>query len=309
MHIGCFVKLGPSSLLVPIALSFFWAGLSVGCNRERRETEQLLTEAAQSYDRLQPRLTELKAALGEMHKDVEDIAAKVPGGAEWRAKYFNADEVVGVLDAKMKWLSGRFESAKHDLKRVEVDGLRDAIAKTEDDMRQVNNVTVELTHEKARLQRVGALLKAPYEHQLSTGYQVKAANDGVESHLIDFIEDANKKADKMTWFDFDRLQFAGDSADLDFQGSISQLQNLAHILAAYPAVKLKIGGFTDNQGADTKLWANRAQAVRKALVQAGVSPERLEAQVYGSQHPVCRDNDSEVCRARNRRISALVTAK
>ena len=306
MHIGS----GSRSGVVLVALSMCWGGVTSGCNREKRETEQLLTETVKSYDQLQPKLTELKAALGGLRKDVEDVAAKIPGGAELRAKYFTADEVVGVLDAKMKWLSSEIESAKHDLKRAEVVSLRDAIARAGDDMVQVSNVTVELTHEKARLQRVAALLKAPYERRLSTGYLVKAATDGVESHLIDFIEDANKKADKTTWFNFDRLLFAGEGADLDLQGSRSQIENVARILTAYPAVRLKIGGYTDNKGAAAaKLSAERARAVGKALIQSGVNPERLEAEGYGSHHPACPANDSEVCRARNRGIAVLVMAK
>jgi outer membrane protein OmpA-like peptidoglycan-associated protein len=219
---------------------------------------------------------------------------------------------VGVLDAKMKWLSGKIESAKHDLQRAEVVSLLDVIAKTGDDMGQVHNVTVELTHERARLQRVAALLKAPYEHLLATGYLVKAAKDGVESHLIEFIEDTNKKADQTTWLDFDRLPFAGESTDLDLQGSRSQIENVARILAAYPTVRLRIGAFADNKGAAAivrKLTAKRAQSVSKTLVQSGVNPERLEAEGYGSQYPICPANDSEVCRARNRRIAARVTTK
>ncbi len=295
-----------------IALSLFWCGVTVGCHRDRKRTEQLLTETVKSYDQLQPELTALKASLGGLRKDVEDIATKVPGGAELRAKYYNADEVAGVLDAKMKWLSDRIESARRDPRMAEVDSLRDAIAKTSDDMGQVSNVLVELTHEKARLERLAALLKAPYERQLSTGYVVKAATDGVESHLIDFIEDANKKIDKADWFDFDRLRFVGDSANLDFRGSLSQLENVARILAAYPAVRLKIGGFTDDRGtaaASKRLSTQRAQAVKKALVQSGANPARLEAQGYGAQHPECPANDSEVCRARNQCIAALITAK
>ena len=287
-------------------------GATVGCNREGRETDQLLIETVKTYDQLQPKLTELKSTLGELRKDVDDLAARVPGGAELRAKCFGADEVVGVLDAKMKWLSGKIELAKRDLKRAEVVKLRNEIATTRDDMGQVGNVAVELTHEKARLQRVGALLKAPYEYQLPTGYLVKAATDGVESHLIDFIKDTNKNANKTTWFDFDRLQFVGEGADLDLQGSKSQIDNVARILAVYPAVRLKIGGFSDNKGSATankNRSAARARAVRKALVQSGVNPERLEAEGYGSQNPVCLANDSEVCRARNCRIAVLVTAK
>lgn len=299
-------------VIVAIAISLSWVGLTVGCNRERREAEQILKETAKSHEQLWPRLAALKASLSGLREEVEDLAAKVPGGAELRSKYFNADEVVGVLDAKMKWLSGEIESAKHDLKRTEVVTLRDAIAKTGDDIGQVSSVIVELAHEKAHLHRIGALLEAPYEHQLSTGYRVKSAKNGVESHLVDFIEDNDKRANKTTWFDFDRLQFEGEGSDLDVQGSRSQIENIAHILAAYPTVRLRIGGYTDNKGASAanrKVSAERAQAVKRVLVQSGVNPERLEAAGYGSKHSVCPASDSEICRARNGRIAALVIAK
>ena len=233
--------------VVLIALSLFWGGMTAGCHQERKKTERLLTETVKSYDQLQPRLTELEATLGGMRKDVEAIAAKVPGGAELRAKYFNADEVTGVLDARMKWLSGKIESAKRNLKKGEVDSLQDTVAKTRDDMGQVSNVLIELTHERARMEGAGRrAFQSPLRTPVSTGYLVKAAANGMESHLIAFLEDANKKVDKTNWFDFDRLQFEGDSADLDFRGSLSQLENVAYILAAYPAVRLKIGGFADN---------------------------------------------------------------
>jgi len=80
-------------LLVAVGLTC--VGVTVGCNREKRATEYLLTEAVNAHAHLQPKLEELKAALGGLQKDVEDLAAAVPGGDELRAKYFGADEVVG----------------------------------------------------------------------------------------------------------------------------------------------------------------------------------------------------------------------
>ncbi len=85
---------------------------------------------------------------------------------------------------------------------------------------------------------------------------------------------------------------------------------MVEILRAYPTVKLKIGGFMDaGPAARTQsVSTNRAEAVRTALIQMGVKPDRLEAQGYGSQHPVCPKNDTEFCRAQNRRIAVQVTA-
>ena len=170
---------GSRSGLVLVAASLVWGGITVGCNRERKKAEHLLAETFQSYLQLQPKLTQLKTRLGELRGDVEELAAKVPGGPELRAKYFSAEEVLGVLDAKMRWLSGEIESARRDLERARVDSLRNAIKQTNDDIRQVSDVAVELTHEEARLKQLAALLKAPYEHRLPTGYWVKAAKDEI----------------------------------------------------------------------------------------------------------------------------------
>jgi outer membrane protein OmpA-like peptidoglycan-associated protein len=306
------MKIGFRSGATLVALSVICSGMTAGCNREKKETAQLLTDTVRSYQELHPKLAELKAALHGLHEDVETLAARVPAGADMRSRYFNADEVLGVLDAKLKWLSGEIENARRDLKKDQVVSLRVAIAQTANDMGQVNKVIVELTHERGRLQQVAALLQAPYERRLPTGYLVKAAKDGVESHLIDFIEDSDKKPDKSSWFDFDRLMFASAGADLDILGSRSQLDNVVQILRAYPDVKLEIGAFTDNKGAvasNKKLSAARAQAVRKVLIASGVNPDRLTAEGYGPRNPVCPANDTEACKARNRRIAALVTAK
>jgi K(+)-stimulated pyrophosphate-energized sodium pump len=75
-------------------------------------------------------------------------------------------------------------------------------------------------------------------------------------------------------------------------------------------VKLRIGGYTDSgPAARTKEQStNRAEAVRTALIQMGVTPGRLEAHGYGAERPVCPANDSEFCRAQNRRIAVQVTA-
>ncbi len=303
------MNVGPRCGVVLIAATLAW-GATLGCHRDKPEAQPALP--IESYEVLKPKVAELQRTLADVHKGTDEIAAEIPGGQDFRAKLLATEEVLGVADARMRWLGGELEAAKTSpKKKEEIAELADQVTKTAADLAQVNTAALELTHEKARLQRVGALLKAPYEEVLSTGYRVKAASSGVEARLIAFIRDPKKKVDKTTWFDFDRLVFITESADIDFPKSRSQLENVVEILKAYPTVKLKIGAFTDAgpPTRNTKLSTDRAQTVRTALIQMGVTPTRLDEEGFGAEHPVCPANDSEFCRAQNRRTAVHVTAK
>lgn len=146
--------------------------------------------------------------------------------------------------------------------------------------------------------------------KLPDGTELNIPRLGIENKLIDFIEDPSRPVDKTTWFDFDRLTFDTGKATLQSSSS-EQLQNIAAILKAYPKVRAKIGGYTDNTGnkqANLALSQYRATNVMHELVQRGIAPARLEAKGYGEEHPVA-DNATEEGRQKNRRISLLVTAK
>jgi OmpA-OmpF porin, OOP family len=133
---------------------------------------------------------------------------------------------------------------------------------------------------------------------------------GVEGKLLAFIKDPARTPDKTSWFDFDRLLFNTGSASLQPQ-STEQLNNIAAILKAYPAVSLTIGGYTDNTGdaaQNVTLSQARADSVVDQLATMGIARDRLTAKGYGDEHPVA-DNSTAEGRALNRRISMLVTAK
>ena len=145
---------------------------------------------------------------------------------------------------------------------------------------------------------------------LPDGSVLTVAPTSIESRLAGFIADSSRMADKTTWFDFDRLRFASNSATL-LPESQDQITNVAKILTAYPSVSVKIGGYTDNVGnaaANKRLSKERAANVRLALIKAGVAPGRLTSEGYGDAHPIA-DNSTEEGRAQNRRISVLVVKK
>jgi K(+)-stimulated pyrophosphate-energized sodium pump len=142
-----------------------------------------------------------------------------------------------------------------------------------------------------------------------TKLNIAATGNPVESSLLDFIK-SDQAVDKETWFNFDRLLFETGSDRLKPE-SQEQLENVAEILKAYPAVNVKVGGYTDNTGDavnNLKLSSDRATSVKKSLTDLGIGSERLESEGYGEEHPVA-SNDSEEGRAQNRRISIRVTKK
>lgn len=146
--------------------------------------------------------------------------------------------------------------------------------------------------------------------RLPNGMELSIPISGTESQVVGFIEDPNRPVNETSWFAFDRVTFEPNSAKLLPQ-SEEQLKDVAGIMAAYPNVRAKIGGFTDNTGnaaANKRLSQQRAESVRQALVHDGVSAERLTAQGYGSAHPVA-SNATEEGRAQNRRIALLITNK
>lgn len=151
---------------------------------------------------------------------------------------------------------------------------------------------------------------ASFSKKLSSGFEIKGNGNGIESSLISFIEDQGKAIDKTTWFNFDNLLFDTGKSTLKAESDV-QITNIAEIMKAFPAVKLKIGGYTDNVGSEAsnmKLSTARANATVAAIVAKGIEASRLEAEGYGPQNPVA-SNDTEEGRAQNRRIAARVTAK
>jgi outer membrane protein OmpA-like peptidoglycan-associated protein len=145
--------------------------------------------------------------------------------------------------------------------------------------------------------------------ELPGGVTLRFPANGTEVKLLSFIQ-GGAPVTKDRWFEFDRLNFETDSAVIRPE-SRDQMRNIATILRAYPATRVKIGGYTDNSGspdANRQLSQARAEAVCDALEGLGVDPSRVQAEGYGDQHPVA-DNNTAEGRAKNRRVAILVTQK
>jgi outer membrane protein OmpA-like peptidoglycan-associated protein len=146
--------------------------------------------------------------------------------------------------------------------------------------------------------------------KLPDGSELNVPSRGVEARLVSYLNDSSAAVSDNTWFDFDRLLFDTGRATLQ-PASQEQLTNIAEILKAYPQVKIRIGGYTDNTGdpaANLQLSQQRADNVMAELTRLGVDPARMNAKGYGDENPVA-DNSTEQGRQRNRRISLRVIEK
>ncbi len=85
------------------------------------------------------------------------------------------------------------------------------------------------------------------------------------------------------------------------------LDTIANALRENPERRVMIEAFTDSQGLDShnlELSARRAGTVRQALVDRGISAQRIEAQGLGEAFPIAT-NSTSAGRQSNRRVEIL----
>ena len=102
-------------------------------------------------------------------------------------------------------------------------------------------------------------------------------------------------------FDFDQASLKANSRD--------SITTLANYLIKNPDRKVIVEGYTDSKGSaayNQGLSERRANAVKNALVRAGVEPSRIVAQGYGKEYPVA-DNATSSGRAQNRRVEVTIS--
>ena len=98
------------------------------------------------------------------------------------------------------------------------------------------------------------------------------------------------------------IYFDYDKADIR-PSEHASLQGDAQFLQQHAAIHILIEGHCDERGSteyNLALGTNRADAVKNALIQAGISGDRIKTYSYGKEKPFCTESN-ESCWQQNRR--------
>jgi peptidoglycan-associated lipoprotein len=107
-------------------------------------------------------------------------------------------------------------------------------------------------------------------------------------------EDLFAKNVKDVFFDYNKPTLRPDE--------VPAAQNDSAFLAQHSSLKVVVEGHCDDRGSEEyniALGASRADSVKQALVQRGISPDRIKTVSFGKEKPFCTQ-DNEQCWQQNR---------
>lgn len=140
---------------------------------------------------------------------------------------------------------------------------------------------------------------------LPNGATIVAAPHSVGHQMIAYLASQTQEPQSFEPGGREYRPWSGDPAP----EAQARLTAFTQILKAYPDIYVEIVGHTDNVGdraRNEKLSRYRAVAVVKTLIANGISARRLTASGRGMDQPIA-DNSTEAGRARNRRITIILS--
>lgn len=114
----------------------------------------------------------------------------------------------------------------------------------------------------------------------------------------------------LRWASFRDFQFDFDKSDVR-QDESMKVSEIASHMQQNPSFTVGIDGYTDPRGTagyNQALSQRRVDAVRSALMNAGVPSDKILTGAFGEARPKC-SNETERCWQRDRRVEVLIGSK
>ncbi|KAB8317091.1 OmpA family protein [Tolypothrix campylonemoides VB511288] len=270
-----------------------------------------VTAGMAAYERLRARqaVDALAAARSRERGDALRIAQRRVETAEIAARAESAEREVDRLERERSTLL--IEASRQDAERARAEAERLRI-QAQIQAEEAERLRQQALADQAAMQDIEgtlagvtgaqtAKLDAARERELSLARQ--------EAELVSGTKLPSSRRDgRGETFTLAGDAFASGQAALT-AAARAQVAAIAAYLDALPSTTVQVTGHTDNQGAaaaNRALSQRRADAVRQALVSAGIDGKRVRASGVGADRPVA-DNGSATGRARNRRVEIQLT--
>ncbi|HSO81438.1 OmpA family protein [Thiocapsa sp.] len=279
--------------------------------------ETLAAELEQSVapDALSALKARSEAAEAALAQAKEELTGRMKDGEEQiaaLAEQLRSEQAEKAKVAEEKEALAVELNAALDSARSELADLQTALTQARESAAQTGSKA--LDDATARI----AALEATIAEERSKAEQVRTSVQQEADRLLGEVRDRYRRYSELGGSYTERgvlLELA--DTELRFQpamatlttGDLPSLDRIAALLDAYPDLGIRIEGHTDSLGdaaANLALSQQRAEAVKQALIERGVEPERLTAEGLGPERPIA-DNDTPAGRAQNRRVEVYVS--
>jgi hypothetical protein len=127
-----------------------------GCKNSKERTRQK-AELTKSLDEFKAQTSDLQQQAAPLRARYDALPQDLPGLETVRSDLFAVEEVLGVEDARGKWLSGELDKAFASGKKEDIDAVRNAIPKGNDG---IAKMLVKVMHELLPFERLVAQSRA-----------------------------------------------------------------------------------------------------------------------------------------------------
>jgi outer membrane protein OmpA-like peptidoglycan-associated protein len=240
---------------------------------------------------------------------LKNVEEKKRSGAVYEAELKNCDLAVELFKAQLSKVALQRNLDSLLQKNLEVQKEISAIKDTlidiwASDAKGAKSLNAALNEERNRLERLNrekdsllAVQKAEAEKKLNA----------LQSKTINVYKDARGTILAMSDILFER-----GKAELTQELQLNLAEVAAILKSLLTESNVEVEGHTDNDGSaqfNLSLSKQRAEAVSNYLVGRGVEKKRLKAIGYGLTKPICPANDTDECKAKNRRVELVIKDK
>lgn len=289
------------NLFLPLAL--IAVAILSGCSSTSAPQNPALTAAHGSYNnaRANPQVTslaalELKEAADTLAK-ADNAFSKGQGTDAVNHLAYMANQQVGIAQETARRKTAEAAVANAGAKRTET-RLESRTAEADAAKRQVATAKEKAEWQAADLAAADAELAA-------ADAQAQRDRALIEQQERELNAQKTERGLVITLGD---VLFNTNKAQLK-SGGMHNVQKLAAFLNQYPQQKVLIEGHTDSTGSENynlDLSDRRANAVRTALIDRGVSSNRIATRGYGEAYPVA-SNNTAAGRQLNRRVEIILS--